>query len=142
MKFWEFADIFWFPKILSLKVIWQLITNNPASFHLWWKENLLSQQKVSKHYELDCKILFCFLCLLTALIVNNSHILAGLHFIFLKEHPRPNLKPYHYPIWTLVNISENTGKFYRFFWKLVAVSKALKLWKLSNKSNLNGSEAR
>ena len=25
------------------------ITNNHASFHLWWKENLLNYQKVSKY---------------------------------------------------------------------------------------------
>ena len=30
--------------------------------------------------------------LLTALIVKNSHILAGMYFIFLKTCPRPNLK--------------------------------------------------
>ena len=31
------------------------------------------------------KILFCFLSLLTALIVKNNHILAGIYFIFLKK---------------------------------------------------------
>ena len=28
--------------------------------------------------------------LLTALIVKNSHILAGIYFIFLKKRPKPN----------------------------------------------------
>ena len=31
------------------------ITDEHASFHLWWKENLLNYQKVSKYYEHDCK---------------------------------------------------------------------------------------
>ena len=31
------------------------ITDKHASFHLWWKENLLNYQKVSKYYEHDCK---------------------------------------------------------------------------------------
>ena len=30
------------------------ITNNYALFHLWWKENSLNYQKVSKYYEHDC----------------------------------------------------------------------------------------
>ena len=29
--------------------------------------------------------------LLIAFIVKSSHILAGIHFIFLKDGPRPNL---------------------------------------------------
>ena len=36
--------------------IYQLITNNHASFHLWLKENLLNHQKVTKYYELDCRV--------------------------------------------------------------------------------------
>ena len=27
------------------------ISNNHASFHLWWKESLLKNQRVSKYYE-------------------------------------------------------------------------------------------
>ena len=30
------------------------ITNNRASFHLWWKENLIKHQKVPQHYFYDC----------------------------------------------------------------------------------------
>ena len=33
----------------------QFITNNNSSFHLWWKENLLNYQKVSKYYEHDSR---------------------------------------------------------------------------------------
>ena len=35
--------------------VYQFITNNHASFHFWWKENLLNHQKVSKYYEHDCR---------------------------------------------------------------------------------------
>ena len=31
------------------------INNNLASFHLWWKENLVKHQRVSKYYENDCR---------------------------------------------------------------------------------------
>ena len=30
------------------------ITNNHASFHLWWKENLVKYQEVSKYFDHDC----------------------------------------------------------------------------------------
>ena len=60
---------------------------NQASFHLWWKENLLNHQKVSKYYEHDCLQSFfpLFMSLSTASVVKNSHILAGIYFIFLKN---------------------------------------------------------
>ena len=38
--------------------------------------------------------------LLKALIVKNSHILAGIYFIFEKKHPRPNMKDFQHQIWT------------------------------------------
>ena len=34
--------------------------NNPASFHLWWKGNLVRHKKVSKCYEDDCLHNFLF----------------------------------------------------------------------------------
>ena len=37
-----------------------------------------------------------------ALILKNSHILAGIHFIYLKKFPRPNLKGVQYQIWMSV----------------------------------------
>ena len=67
--------------------VYQLITNDYASFHLWWKENLRNHQKVSNYYEHDClqNFLLLFMSLLTALIVRNSHTLDGIYFIFLKN---------------------------------------------------------
>ena len=35
--------------------IYQFITNNHALFHLWWKENLLNHQKVSRYYKHSCR---------------------------------------------------------------------------------------
>ena len=32
------------------------ISNNRASFHWWWKENLVKHQRASKYYENDCRI--------------------------------------------------------------------------------------
>ena len=52
-----------------------------------------------------CKILFCFLFLLTALIVGSSHIFAGIYNIFLKKRPAPNLKSFRYQIQTSVKRS-------------------------------------
>ena len=40
------------------------LTKNRAFFHLWWKENLVKYQKISKYYENYCpQTFFCFLCL-------------------------------------------------------------------------------
>ena len=43
--------------------------------------------------------------LLTALIVKNSHILAGICFIFLKRYRILNLKNFQYQIWVSVTRS-------------------------------------
>ena len=106
MKFWGFADIscdFLRCKVLSCWETWaatcidQFNSINHPPFYLWWNENLLNHQKVSKYCKHDClQNLFFFLSLLTALIVKNSHILGGVYFIFLKISPRPNLKGFQY----------------------------------------------
>ena len=50
--------------------------------------------------------------LLTSPNVRNSHILAVMHFISLKERPRLNLEVFQYQIWTSVKSSkiESLGK--------------------------------
>ena len=49
VKFWDFSDI-------SGQLVYTMfITNNCASFHLWWKKNLVKHQKVSKYYENYCR---------------------------------------------------------------------------------------
>ena len=72
----------------------RLRSNNYASFHLRWKENLVKYQKASKYYDYDClrNLLLLFVSLLTATIVKNSYIFARIYFIFLKKCPRPNLR--------------------------------------------------
>ena len=40
-----------------------LIANNYDSFHLWWKENLVKNQNVSKYYNPDCRRMKRFLSL-------------------------------------------------------------------------------
>ena len=34
------------------------ITNNRATFHLWWKKKLVKHKKVSKYYKNDCKSIY------------------------------------------------------------------------------------
>ena len=34
------------------------ISYNRASFHLWWKKNLIKYQKVSKYYESNCRYVY------------------------------------------------------------------------------------
>ena len=82
----------------------QFITNNHASFHLCWTENLLNHEKVSKYYEYDClqNFILLFIPLLTTLIVKNSLILAGIFFVFLQKRVRLSLKGFQYQIWTSV----------------------------------------
>ena len=82
-------------------------TNNHILFYLWWKENLLNHQKVWKYYKHDClqNFLLLFISLLTALTIKNSHIVAGIYFIFLNKLPRPNLKDFQYQMWTSVKSS-------------------------------------
>ena len=56
-RFWDFLDFSSFPKILNLKSFYKytlFITNNRASFHLWWKGNLVKHQKVPQYYFHDC----------------------------------------------------------------------------------------
>ena len=78
------------PKILSHKSI-QLVktmftTNDHASFHFWWNGDMVKHQQVLKYYDHDCQqIFFFFMSLLTASIVKNSHVLAEINFVFLKN---------------------------------------------------------
>ena len=106
MMFWGFPDISQFPKSISLSRlanrkaihIYQFIANNNASFHWWWKENLLSHQKVSKYYKCDCLQNFplLFMSLLATLIVKK--VIFWLEFTLYFFWP--NLKSFQYQIWT------------------------------------------
>ena len=50
-----------------------------------------------------CKNLF--ISLLTALIVEDRHVLNGIYDIFFKKRPRPNLEGFWYKIWISVKRS-------------------------------------
>ena len=66
--------------MVTREAAYQLITNNPASFCLWWKEILLNHQKVSKHYEHDCRliqicrILWCYSLFLAQVLSRKSKL--------------------------------------------------------------------
>ena len=64
-----------------------LISNNCSSLHLWWTENLVKLQQVSKYDEKDCLQIFflLFMSLLPTKFVKNSHIWGKIYFIFLKN---------------------------------------------------------
>ena len=121
------------------------ITNNHALFHLWW------DKKVLKYYVHDCLWNFLlFMFLLTAQIVTNSHILAGIYFTFLKKRPGANLKLFWYQIWTSVKRSVkylSSNRTFSTFCNLVALIlnwnclKSLKVTKMTRKLSLKWTEA-
>ena len=135
--------------------MYQCNTNNHASFHLWWKENLLNHQRVSKYHQHDClkSFLSLIISLITALIVKHSHTFAGTYTFYLCE------KSILDQTWNILNTKfgsqwKDRERSYRerqilaYFCKLVArilvfktVLKVLELWKLSNKLNLKRSGA-
>ena len=62
---------------------------------------MVKYQKFSNYYDHDYQqnFIFLFMSLLTAPIVKNSPILAGIYFIFLEQHPRLNLRVFPYQDW-------------------------------------------
>ena len=62
------------------------LSNNRPSFPLWWKQNLVKHQQVSKYYEKDCLqiFLFLFMSLLPTKFAKNSHIWIKIYFILIK----------------------------------------------------------
>ena len=99
-------------------------------FYLWWKDNLVKRQKVSKYYEIDCheNFLLLFMFLLTVPIAKNCYIWVEMHFIFLKSMLKQTWRSFNTNFWPE-----------QFLFK--TVSKALELPKLSKKTSLEGSEA-
>ena len=73
------------------------------------KGKFCQTSKCLKYYVRDClqNFLSLFVSLLTASVVKNSHMLAGIYFMFLNGRPRPNLKGSQYRICTSV---ERSGK--------------------------------
>ena len=77
--------------------------------------------------------------LLTALIVQNSQILAGKYLVSDKKCIRPHLKGFQYQIWTSVKRLDRSSQGRQTLAQVKIMSKALKLQKLSNKSILKKS---
>ena len=84
-------------------VVWQLAKqlvytmfneNNPASFHLWWKGNLVRHKKVSKYYGDDC--LHNFLFYFYAFIKSRNLLYVS------KKRPKTIFKVFQYQISTSV----------------------------------------
>ena len=48
------------------------VTNNHASFHLWWKENLIKYQKVLKYHVHDCRSKMIFIYVISANLVDTN----------------------------------------------------------------------
>ena len=63
-------------------------------------------RKTSKIHDCFQNFPLYFMSLVTIPIVKNSHILAGIYFIYLKERHRPNSKVWQYQIWTSVKRSK------------------------------------
>ena len=53
-NFWHNSEVLSRSATRSPTRIHQFITNNQASFHLWWNENLVKHQKFSKYYDDGC----------------------------------------------------------------------------------------
>ena len=77
------------------------ITNDCASFRLYWKESLVKHQKVIKYYENDClkNFILPFMSLLTVSVVKNSHIKARIYSILLKNVPKQTLESFNTKFW-------------------------------------------
>ena len=63
------------------------ITNNYASFHVWWKENLVKYQKVSKYYDHDYRKII--VTKLRKIDINKSCDAKDLHKICVKAFIKP-----------------------------------------------------
>ena len=95
---WSFEIFLIFPNFLRSYVlshsttcettrIYEFIINNQASFYFVVKVKFAQPSKVSKYHEHDYlqNLFLIILFLLGALIVKNSHILAAIYDIFLKN---------------------------------------------------------
>ena len=65
------------------------IGNNRASFHLWWKENLVKHQKVLKYYENDCRHIMG-ICMSTYFRRVLRDYFRNILQVFLKHSAREN----------------------------------------------------
>ena len=103
-----------------------LITYNCASFHLWWKENLVKYKIVPQYYFHDClkNFLWLFMSLLKAQVVKNSRIYPRTYFIFLKNFLKQTWKSFNTKVEPQQkdrNSSYQVRQILALFYNLVAV---------------------
>ena len=126
------------------------ITNNYASFHLWWKGSIVKHHKVSNYYENDFlqNFLLLFLSLLTAPIDKNGDIIAVIKFISLKNPLKQNSKSSNITLRlqqkdqkSSMKVKQVLALFATWLLKFYVktVRKAWELQNLSKKSSLNRS---
>ena len=78
------------------------ISNNRSSFHSWWNESLVKDQKIVwKYYEKNClqNFYFLFMSLLAAKFIKKSHMYTRVYFIFLKNILKQTWKSFNTKSW-------------------------------------------
>ena len=103
------------------------LNNNRPSFPLWWKQNLVKHQQLSKYYEKDCLQIFLslFRSLLATKFVKNSHIWDKIYFIFLKyvlKQTRNSFNTKFQAQWKACSSSYQLKKILAVFCDLIAPS--------------------
>ena len=84
------------------------VSNNPTSFHLWWKKNLVKNQIVSKYEENDRLQIFFFSLFMSSLTrytsLKQPYLCYNLLCLF-KKRTKTNWNCFKYQISTTVKIS-------------------------------------
>ena len=125
------------------------ISNKRASSQLWWKENLVKHERVSKYDENDCvqNRLLHFMSSLTVEFVKNSNIYARIYFISLTNVLKQTCNDFNIkfrPQWKDWKSSYQLSKLFLFFATqflylyVKTVWEALELPKLSKKIKFEG----
>ena len=87
------------------------ITNNCASFHLWWKENLVKHQKVLQYYFHDRRYVASLLC--NILYFTSVTIIFGYISKLLNKCRKCRRKP-----WASVQL---LSRYFVFHWNLISI---------------------
>ena len=97
------------------------ISNNRASFHLWWKENFLKHQKVSKYYGSSCKFI------IPTISWKKTYISTPLK---ARAHPQQNQRDitYSHLSKVLVLVMSNVNKLTMNLQQLLALFRMVSSW--------------
>ena len=103
------------------------ITNNHDSFHLWWHENFVSHQNVSKDYGQDCLkfFFFAFYFLISSFnCLKHSSFLTEFYFILLENVIHQTSKAFNIkfgPQWKDRRSSSEVKQIFVLFCQLLAL---------------------